>query len=248
MTKKVLLIIVEGQTEQIILEDYLDEYFANSTIRFDVQREDILTKWDANKRIPNIKNSVVRVIQSYLDKYKFLAKDLTAVVHITDADGCFIAPDFIKVKEDVEQNLYYTEDAIFVKSEKRKKQIEQRNEMKANNAKILVANDHFNIQRLKIPYQLFYFSTNLEHVLWNERNEVATEKVQKADEFMENLSGSIEEYLKEFLPVSPDLMYKEKMKESWSFLMAGCNSLRRGTNVPLLFEMIKSDVGTKSKS
>jgi len=87
MTKKILLIIVEGQTEQIILEDYLDEYFANSMIRFDVQREDILTKWDANKRIPNIKNSVVKVIQSYLNKYKFLAKDLTAIVHITDADG-----------------------------------------------------------------------------------------------------------------------------------------------------------------
>ena len=88
MTKKVLLIIVEGQTEQIILEDYLDTYFADTTIRFDVQREDVLTKWDAHKRIPNIKNSVIRVIQSYLDKYKFLAKDLTAVIHITDADGC----------------------------------------------------------------------------------------------------------------------------------------------------------------
>ena len=62
---------MEGQTEQIILEDYLDAHFANSTIRFDVQREDILTKWDAHKRIPNIKNSVVRVIQSYLQKYKF---------------------------------------------------------------------------------------------------------------------------------------------------------------------------------
>jgi len=180
MTKKILLIIVEGQTEQIILEDYLDEYFANSMIRFDVQREDILTKWDANKRIPNIKNSVVKVIQSYLNKYKFLAKDLTAIVHITDADGCFIAPEFVKVKEDIEQNLFYTEDAILVNSDKRKEQIEQRNEMKANNARILVANDHFSINRLKVPYQLFYFSTNLEHVLWDERNEIPTEKNPKS--------------------------------------------------------------------
>ncbi|WP_283778692.1 hypothetical protein [Lysinibacillus sp. D4A3_S15] len=44
MTKKVLLIIVEGQTEQIILEAYLDTYFADTTIRFDVQREEVLTK------------------------------------------------------------------------------------------------------------------------------------------------------------------------------------------------------------
>jgi len=241
MTKKVLLVIVEGHTEQIILEDFLDEYFANSTIRFDVQREDILTKWDAKKRIPNIKNSVSRVVHNYLVKYKFLAKDLSAVIHITDADGCFIAPEFVKIKADMEQNLYYTEDAILVKTEKRKEQIEQRNEMKANNVKILLANDHFSINRLSVPYQLFYFATNLEHVLWNERNEVAVDKVQKADEFMDNLSGSIKEYLMEFLPVDTALSYREKMKESWAYLTRDCNSLQRGTNVPLLFEMISSN-------
>ncbi|MCR8855297.1 hypothetical protein [Lysinibacillus fusiformis] len=242
MTKKVLLIIVEGQTEQIILEDYLDAYFADTTIRFDVQREDVLTKWDAHKRIPNIKNSVIRVIQSYLDKYKFLAKDLTAVVHITDADGCFIAPECVRVDENIEQKLFYTEDAILVKSDKRKEQIEQRNEMKARNARILIANDYFSINRLKVPYQLFYFSTNLEHVLWDERNEIPTEKIHKADEFIENLSGTIEEYLKAYLPVDDELPYREKMKKSWSFLMEGGHSLQRGTNVPLLFEMIKTDV------
>ena len=241
MTKKVLLIIVEGQTEQIILEDYLDAHFANSTIRFDVQREDILTKWDAHKRIPNIKNSVVRVIQSYLEKYKFLADDLTAVVHITDADGCFIAPEFVKVDENIEHSLFYTEDAILVKSAKRKEQIEQRNDMKAKNAKILIANDHFSINRMKVPYQLFYFSTNLEHVLWDERNEIPTEKIQKADEFIDNLSGTIEDYLGAYLPVSAELPYREKIKKSWSFLMEGCHSLQRGTNVPLLFEMIKTN-------
>jgi len=242
MTKKVLLVIVEGHTEQIILEDFLDEHFANSTIRFDVQREDILTKWDAKKRIPNIKNSVSRVVHNYLEKYKFLAKDLSAVIHITDADGCFIAPEFVKIEADLEQNLYYTEDAILVKTEKRKEQIEQRNEMKANNVKILLANDHFSINRLSVPYQLFYFATNLEHVLWNERNEIAVEKVQKADEFMDNLSGSIREYLMEFLPVDTALSYREKMKESWAYLTKDCNSLQRGTNVPLLFEMITSNV------
>ncbi|MEK5233583.1 hypothetical protein MHB42_17915 [Lysinibacillus sp. FSL K6-0232] len=241
MTKKVLLIIVEGQTEQVILEDYLDAHFANSTIRFDVQREDMLTKWDKHKRVPNIKNSVVQAIQSYLEKYKFLAKDLTAVVHITDADGCFIAPEYVKVDESIKQNLFYTEDAILVKSAKRKEQIEQRNEMKAKNAKILIAHDHFSIQRLQVPYQLFYFSTNLEHVLWDERNEIATEKIQKADAFIENLSGTIEDYLKAYVPVDAMLPYKEKMRKSWGHLMEGCHSLQRGTNVPLLFDMIKTD-------
>ncbi len=182
------------------------------------------------------------MIQSYLEKYKFLPNDLTAVVHITDADGCFIAPECVKVDERIEQNLFYTEDAILVKSDKRKEQIEQRNDMKAKNARILIANDHFSINRMKVPYQLFYFSTNLEHVLWNERNEIPTEKIQKADEFMDNLTCTIEEYLSTYLPVSSELSYREKIKKSWSFLMEGCHSLHRGTNLPLLFQMIKTDV------
>jgi len=114
--------------------------------------------------------------------------------------------------------------------------------MKARNVRILIANDHFSINRLKVPYQLFYFSTNLEHVLWDERNEIPTEKIHKADEFIENLSGTIEEYLKAYLPVDAELPYREKMKKSWSFLMEGSHSLQRGTNVPLLFEMIKTNV------
>ena len=44
-----------------------------------------------------------------------------------------------------------------MKSDKRKEQIEQRNDMKAKNARILIANDHFSINRMKVPYQLFYF-------------------------------------------------------------------------------------------
>lgn len=92
-----------------------------------------------------------------------------------------------------------------------------------------------------MPYQLFYFSTNLEHVLWDERNEIATEKIQKADAFIENLSGTIEDYLKAYVPVDAMLPYKEKMRKSWGHLMEGCHSLQRGTNVPLLFDMIKTD-------
>ncbi|KOS67162.1 hypothetical protein AEA09_15040 [Lysinibacillus contaminans] len=239
MTKKVILVVVEGETEQIILYDYLDMYFAESEVRFDVQRGDILTKWEGTKKTTNIKNTVGQVISRYLEKNKFLPKDLLAIVQITDADGCFIPHEHVKVSADVKGSIFYDETEILVGSTKKKEAIEARNTLKAQNIKILATSESFTLKKNHVPYQLFYFSTNLEHVLWGERNEEAVGKVSKADEFIETLSCSIEEYLRPFLHVNEGNTYDEKLEESWAYVMQDCNSLQRSTNVPLLVEMVE---------
>lgn len=239
MTKKVILVVVEGETEQIILYDYLDTYFTESEVRFDVQRGDMLTKWEGTKKTTNIKKTVGQVISHYLDKNKFLSKDLLAIVQITDADGCFIPHEHVKVNSDLNRSIFYDETEILVGSMKKKEAIEERNTLKAQNIKILATSKSFTVKRNPVPYQLFYFSTNLEHVLWGERNEEAIGKVHKADEFMENLSCSIEEYLRPFLHADKGSSYEEKLEESWTYVMQDCNSLQRSTNVPLLVEMVE---------
>ena len=239
MTKKVILVVVEGETEQIILYDYLDAYFAQSEVRFDVQRGDILTKWEGTKKPTNIKNTVGQVINRYLEKNKFLPKDLLAIVHITDADGCFIPPEHVKVSADVSGTVFYDETEILVGSTKKKEAIEARNTLKAQNIKTLATSQSFTLKKNPVPYQLFYFSTNLEHVLWGERNEAGIGKAHKADEFIETLSCSIEEYLRPFLHVDKGNSYDEKLEASWAYVMQDCNSLQRSTNVPLLVEMVE---------
>lgn len=239
MTKKVILVVVEGETEQVILYDYLDMYFAESEVRFDVQRGDILTKWEGNKKTTNIKKTVGQVISRYLEKNKFLPKDLLAVVQITDADGCFIPLEQVKVSTNIKGSIFYDETEILVESAKKKEAIEERNTLKAQNIKILATSESFTLKKKSVPYQLFYFSTNLEHVLWGERNEEPVGKVSKADEFIETLSCSIEEYLRQYLHVNKDNSYDEQIEESWSYIMQDCNSLKRSTNVPLLVEMVE---------
>lgn len=239
MTKKVILVVVEGETEQVILYDYLDTYFAESEVRFDVQRGDLLTKWEGTKKVTNIKNTVGQVIKHYLEKNKFLPKDLLAVVQVTDADGCFIANEQVKVNTEIKESIFYDETEILVNSEKKKEAIEERNTLKAQNIKILATSESFTLKKIPVPYQLFYFSTNLEHVLWGERNEEPTGKVSKADEFMDTLTVSIEDYLRQYLRTNKDHSYVEQIEESWAYLMQDCNSLQRSTNVPLLVEMVK---------
>lgn len=239
MTKKVILVVVEGETEQIVLNDYLDTFFAETEVRFDVQRGDILTKWEGTKRTTNVKNAVGQIISRYLEKNKFLPKDLLAIVHITDADGCFIPHEHVKVSPDVKGSIFYDETEILVGTTKKKEAIEARNTLKAQNIKILATSQSFTLKKNPVPYQLFYFSTNLEHVLWGERNEDAIGKVHKADEFIETLSCSIEEYLRPFLHVDKGGSYEEKIEESWAHIMQDCNSLQRSTNVPLVVEMVE---------
>lgn len=239
MTKKVILVVVEGETEQVILYDYLDAYFTESEVRFDVQRGDILTKWEGTKKTTNIKKSVGQVIKRYLEKNKFLPKDLLAIVHITDADGCFIPNEQVKVSANLNDSIFYDETEILVGSEKKKEAIEERNTLKAKNIKILATSESFTVKKNPVPYQLFYFSTNLEHVLWGERNEDPIGKVQKAEEFIETLTSSIEEYLSPLLYADKENTYEEKLEESWAYIMQECNSLHRSTNVPLLVEMIE---------
>ena len=72
MTKKVILLIVEGPTEETVFYDFLEQRFHHSEVRIDVQYGDVLTALSKQ----TIKNSVGELIKNYLTKYKLLAKDL----------------------------------------------------------------------------------------------------------------------------------------------------------------------------
>ncbi|WP_332648952.1 hypothetical protein [Lysinibacillus sp. 54212] len=234
MSKKVILIIVEGHTEEEVFYDFLQERYNNEEIRIDVQKGDILSDWNNH----NINKKVGKIIKQYLTKYRLLPQDLLAVVHFTDTDGCFIPKDGVVISPQHTENLTYSNEAIYVVDEDKKQKIEQRNKLKAINVKKLAENEIFSINRIKIPYSIFYFSTNLDHLLWNERNEFRDEKMERAEFFMKNLKIPLEQFLRQFSKIEENFSYREKLTLSWEYVMERYNSLQRCTNVPLMFDMI----------
>ena len=88
-------------------------------------------------------------------------------------------------------------------------------------------------------YRLFYFSRNLEHVLFDEQNPADDEKFQEVDNFLNNLTVPLEEFLKEHMHSVPEVELEEQYKESWLYIRQNIASLQRNTNVPLLFEYLK---------
>ena len=233
--KKVILIIVEGQTEEAIFFDYLQERFTDAEVRIHVQAGDVLSDL-RNKK--NIKKVVGQLIRDYLEKYRFLPNDVLAVLHFTDTDGCFVVDDQVVVDSTAEKNLFYDEESIIVPDDNKKQMIQQRNEQKAQNIRILSADHHFSIRSIKIPYQLYYFSTNLDHVLWDERNTKGYEKLEKVDRFLEQFHTNIDQFLWQFVEGKQQGLYTDKYKHSWEYIMEGNHSLSRKTNMPFLLEMI----------
>ena len=90
----------------------------------------------------------------------------------------------------------------------------------------------------KIPYSVYYFSRNLEHVLHDKASDLTDEQKK---ELSESFDLKYENRLDEFLRfiTDSDFAVPGDYKQTWDFIMQGTNSLNRFSNVHLLFSSIK---------
>ena len=237
MSKKVVVVLVEGSSDEELLIDRLRELYKGCEIRFESQRGDILYDFKSRKSIKVIVGDAVRGIVA---KRKYKEKDILAVLHIMDTDGCLIPDDCIEIDESQGKKTIYTLESIKVDSAKQQQHITERNQKRSINVKTM--NSTSSVVSKKYKYQLYYFSRHLEHVVFNEIDPEQEYKYENIEAFVEGLEGTVEEFLNEHLPESEATTYTEKYKNSWSHIGEGANSLKRATNVPLLFEYINHEV------
>lgn len=233
--KKVVILIVEGDCEENLLFVRLRSIFKQQQIRFHVYGGDIL--YDAKQKGRVIKNVVGDVIKEILLKNKFTPLNILAVLHIIDTDGCLIPEDSVRINTDQEKLTLYEENCIRVISERQKEKIINRNEQRSKNIEVMrtVNKVHGN----KIDYRMFYFSRNLEHVLFNEPNPEQVTKINDLESFMDNLSIPIENYLLQYMIPLEATDIENQYVESWEKVSENTVSLKRLTNVPLLFDFLK---------
>lgn len=241
MSKKVVLILVEGETEETLIAEFLEEKFSNLEIMVDVKHGDVLSDWNSKFAVNQTKHIVANSVKGYLEETKFLPTDILAVFQLTDTDGCFIPNENIVVDERYGDEKYYCDDSIFVGNISKKSLIEKRNDKKSQRINILNNYHQLNLKGSKIIYKIFYFSTNLEHVLWDERNEVQSEKINKLDTFIDSSQQTIEQILSEYFLELEDDSTLEVYNNSWNHIKEGVNSLARSTNIPLLVSFLEEE-------
>ncbi|MBN3490823.1 hypothetical protein JV173_04765 [Acholeplasma equirhinis] len=89
MIKKVWIVVVEGDSEEISLDIILEKIFATGDqIKFIVMNGDVLTNKTPEKRM-------FEVIVERLKIDKLTLDDVERIIHIIDLDGCFIHEESI---------------------------------------------------------------------------------------------------------------------------------------------------------
>lgn len=235
-SKKVVLLIVEGFSEEVLLYGSLRQEFQQYDIQFEIQRGDVLFSFNKNRK--SIKGIIGDIVKEFLNKRKFKWSDILGVLHIIDTDGCLIPSENVRIETSQTTSTWYESDCIKVSDEKQRESIISRNMERSRNVRIM--NSINTIINKKVPYQMFYFSRNLEHVLFDDPNPNTGTKIEEIERFVEGLSIPIEEFLHKHMYALSMESYEEKYTESWKVMDQNTASLSRLTNVSLLFEYIKS--------
>jgi hypothetical protein len=222
-TKKVILFIVEGPTDEDALGSVLKKIFQSEEVHFHVVHGDITSDWSVST------TNAIKTVNTHIEverkRYGFQKKDIIKVIHLVDTDGTFIPAN--KVMLSTTDEIQYFEDRIesadigtIVDRNKRKSQVLYR---------------LYTTNRVgQIPYRVFYFSRNLEHVLHNDsKNLTDDEKEIYADAFADRYSSDPEGF-KKFISSSAFTVSGEFI-DTWNFIMQDVNSLNRYCNFHLLF-------------
>lgn len=229
--KKVILIIVEGPSDQDALERYFVRYFDSERVITKVIYGDITTQRGANRA--NIKSRLGKVVKRKLDEYKYKNTDVSKIIHIVDMDGAYIDNEFVKEASDCSKPVYEIDciktDNVKGICERNAQKREIINALKSNTSGIYGG----------IPYSLYYMSCNLDHVLYDLPNATDEQKESYSMEFSERYIDNLDEFIR-FIREST-FSQCISYESSWDFIQEECHSLERYSNLGLCFQAANID-------
>lgn len=217
--KKILLFIVEGPTDETSLSTVLNRIFSSDTVRFQVVHGDILTH---DFMTPD---KIIKAVHSQIKDFCgniYKPGDFCKIIHLADLDGAFIPDNAIAFENAAEKEYpYYTATQILTPVPTN---IINRNIRKSRNLDKLSS-----IGKIAgISYSFYYFSCNLDHVLYGRNNLNEAEKIQCSRlfdlQYADNPNAFIR-FMKE-----ESFAVHGTYQETWSFIRHSVRSLERHSN------------------
>lgn len=228
-SRRIVLIIVEGVSDKDSLELLIKKAFSHKNFIFEVVNGDITANKDTTTK--NIKEKLTNIIKSG-GRNKYKPSDYEEIIHLIDIDGVFLDNEHIYVDPSLKE-FSYKEDGIYFSNVE---DVIKRNESKRNIIKMLVSTKSvYN----KIPYSIYFFSSNLEHVLHNLIDPEDSEKINLANNFQDKYFEDIEGFLK-FMCES-EFSVNKNYKEGWEYIMGIKDKIIRASNFNLIIEKYKDN-------
>ena len=222
--KKILLVLVEGITDQASLELILTNLASNShKLILQVTYGDVTSLYTSTPQ--NIRSKINELIKS--DGKKHLPSDYQEIIHIIDLDGVYLSHD--RIIEDLTLNsLEYHSNEIRAPDIN---DVIKRNERKKEIINKLITTKFI---RRSIPYRLFYFSCNLEHVLHDVMFVEDKDKIKLANKFEDSYYDNLDKFL-DFMCFS-DFSSKQNYLESWDEIKLINAFIPRKTNLDVFLK------------
>lgn len=228
--KKIVFVIVEGPSDDEALGLLLSKIYDKARVFVHITHGDITTQAKSD----NILLHIGGLIMDYAKSNHFTAKNFQEIIHIVDMDGAYIPDEAIKEDLSAERAVYslttiYTNNVVG---------IQHRNGVKSKCLKKMSSARTI----WGIPYQVYYMSCNLEHVLYDKINSTDKEKEKMslgfARKYKEDIAGFIEFISNSSFSVAGDYL------KTWEYIRIGLHSLERHTNLGIcLSKAIMMNIG-----
>ena len=218
--KKLVFVIVEGPSDDNAIGYFLDKLFDKNKVHVHVMHCDITTERGVNNN--NIHLKCCEIAKSFAGNNGFKRENFERIIHIVDTDGAFIDPTAIIESSEVERTTYTPQNILC----KKKSNIEERNKQKSE-----VINKLISCSTIwsSIPYNVYYMSCNLDHVLHDKQNSSDEEKEQDSYAFLKKYKDDLENF-KNYICKS-DFSVSGDYKDTWEFIKKDNTSLKRHTNL-----------------
>ncbi len=227
MTKKVILLLVEGPTDEDALALIYSRLVREHDLEFAVLHTDITA--DESMTVKYIEDKISQEVEKYLEKHPFIHRtDILKLVQIIDTDGAFVPHSQVRQSEDG-KTLYFDTHI----EAKDKDRLIRRNISKRN-----IVHHLFKSKEMAgFPYEIYYFSRNLEHALHHLPQELTNdEKEELAFEIADQYESDPKAFLQYLY--SDEFHVSGTYQETWHFIMENGNSLNRYCNMSVFFERL----------
>lgn len=222
--KSVIYALVEGKSDATALRRILECAFPGSWIEIGIFGGDITTELAGDS--DNHEKRIIGFIQDHADrKHTFKMDDIATIIMVTDLDGCYI-PDEAIIQSHDYKGVVYHDDGIYTDD---RCDIKKRNNRKRKVINLLVGLTSID----GIPFEIYFMSRNLDHVLYGRPNINENDKICKAKRFVREhrTLESLEQFFDSILGDMPN-----NYQESWDYVRTAgrLRSLERHTNIGLL--------------
>ena len=167
-------------------------------------------------------------------------KRIARIIQIVDLDGAFL-PDECVVPlstDHLDQNDPFYNDEKGTIEAPNVLSIRDRNDRKRRNIDYLLSltEKGIKIGHNTIPYEIYFFSSNLDHFIHNDAN-MKKNKKNKAKDFVREYGLDTNKYCKYFFDDSSSIGHLG-YKGSWEEIKKGTNSVNRFTNIDCLIRRV----------